>query len=444
MIIVSLLGLFLVILFGYLFVNILLNKAPLLEKIALGYIIGFGFFTYILFLINLYGLKFGLIESGLVLIILIFLTVFLNFIFNKDIKFKIKIADIVSSLSVFEIISLLFLLLLVSTLFIFNFYWPMRGTDAFILYDFRAISFVETGFMNDAIARGYFVPYPLLTSLSHTWLYLVGFTNPMILYSLFFLSFMILFYYSLNKILDSKASIVLTLVLFLFPDLYGQAQIAYTNLPYTIYIVMGSIYLYLGIKLKNNGYLLISLLLTAISGWTRNTEPFWVVNIILFLIYGLFDRKNMILSIFYAFIVNTSRQPWNNLYNSITSGHLEVKSLIQSNTAVLINGVSNFDSVNDLLYYLLYYAVRPYFVLYIILGLIILYKIITKSKDWWFIVLIFGYLGLLIISTYTFSLTFTEWKSIFSSLQRVLIFIPPLIIFGVGCYLSEFKAIIKK
>lgn len=447
MVILSILGFFAVILFGYLLVNLFIPKSSILERISLGYLMGFGLFTYVIFIASLYRVVFKLQTLSTILILLIGILLLINRFFKRKLSFSDKLKVNLHKkniefkrLSVLGKISLACILISILSIFIYNFYWPLRGTDAFALYDFRAKSFVATGSMDDAIARSNFVVYPLFTSLSHTWLYLTGFSNVMFFYALIYISFSILFFISLRKFVSVDNSLIITAVMMSFPDLYGQAQLAYTNLPYTVFLVLGSIYLYLGIRFKKNGYIWVSMILTMLSCWTRNIEPLWLINVIVMIVYGLFRKRNLLTALIYALVVNLFRLPWNNFYEENTDSVLNIKNQITGGGRAVAQGIVNGINVDEFLHYFYYYAIRPYVVLYFILFIILLYKIFSKNREWWLLLIFAGYISLLFLSTYVFILTFPSWKEIPMSFQRLVMFLIPLMIFIIA---TEFEKLTK-
>jgi len=447
MFIISLVGFITVVLFGYLLVNIFLTKESFLEKTFLGFIIGYGFFSYSLFLVSLCGIKFELFTSSLVLGFLIGLLLTINKILALTIFPDFDLKHLFNkwrrkfdNLSLLGKISFIWVVILVFSVVLYDLFWPLRGFDAFVMYDFRAKSFVATGSMDDAIKRGYFIAHPLMTSLSHTWLYLIGFTSPMFFYSLFYIAFVVLIYIAFRKLLDRNLSIILTAATFSLPDIYSQAQVAYTNLPYTTYLVLGSIYLYLGIKFKKNSLIIMSMLLTALSGWTRSVDPFWLVNVIVVLIYGVYKLKNLFIALIYAIAVYLFRLPWNRFYEANTKTVLNIQNQIQGATKTLIVGVSRQSNFDKIFSYFYLNVIEPYLVLYFLSFILIFFKIIQKSRDWWYFLIFFGNLSLLFLGAYVFSLSYSEWANIPSSFKRLALFLVPMIIFFTATFLGEFQS----
>lgn len=446
MVFVSIFGLISVVFLGYLAVNLFLEKESFVEKTALGFILGYGLFSFFLFLAALKGVQFRLLESSFILAISILVFLILNKIFKRQIcpnfYFKTVLSNLKSgfiSLPSPAKTALIWIIFIFLSIFIYDLYWPLRGFDAFVMYDFRAKIFAATGNMNDAIARGYFIAYPLMTSLSHTWLYLIGYGSPMFLYALFYISLIILFYFTLRKILNSKIAIILTAVFCSFPDFYSQAQVAYTNLPYFTYLVLGSIYLYLGIKSDKKGFLVISMILTALSGWTRTTEPFWLVNVIVILFYGLYKIRKLPMALGYSFFVYIFRIPWNKFYELNTKAVLNTSSQIQGSVVSLTKAVSEKVNFGPVLGYFYAYTVKPYVVLYVLLFALIILKIVRKSNNWWFTLILMGDFLLLFLGTCVFSLNFPEWINIPGSFKRMVIFLIPMIIYFVADCLGEYN-----
>ena len=85
MVFVSIFGLISVVFLGYLAVNLFLEKESFVEKTALGFILGYGLFSFFLFLAALKGVQFRLLESSFILAISILVFLILNKIFKRQI-----------------------------------------------------------------------------------------------------------------------------------------------------------------------------------------------------------------------------------------------------------------------------------------------------------------------------------------------------------------------
>jgi len=432
-------GLFLIFLFGYKLSKILLPDVEKSEQISLGYILGIGIFTFIWFLLNWAGIPYNL-ESGFALLLLFnFILLVVDRLLHKITKGK-SIIDLfyLKKLNTIEKFMIGVIVFLSVSALAQNIYWPIRYWDSLVLYDFRAKVFTQTGFMQEAITRGYFFGYPLLTSLAHTWVYLLGGTNPSFLYALLYIFLLVNIFSNLKKLnIGRMMTIFLTVLVAVSPRLFDHTQWAYTNLPYSIYIVLGSIYLYFGIKKKNLRSFIVSALLIGLSTWTRTTEPFWLSCVAMGIIFSIFIKK-WLWPFFYVAIVGSIMLPWRifesiyentnaNVLNQVVSTS---QGVIQNLQVSILKPTFNFFIIN---------VVQMYLVYFILLGATLLIKLFIKSKEWFFAILIIFDLALTFAGILMFVKYTPYWQEIPDSLSRMVMFIPVLITFLLAELLSEIK-----
>ncbi len=74
-----------------------------------------------------------------------------------------------------------------------------------------------------------------------------------------------------------------------------------------------------------------------------------------------------------------------------------------------------------------------------IIALLLLIKLITKSRNWIFAILILLNLMLVFGGTLTFVRTIPYWQEIPDSLTRMVMFIPPMVVFLMADIFSSFK-----
>lgn len=433
-------GFGLIFLFGYKLCRILLPNAEFLELLSLGFFIGSGLFTFLWFILNWFGIPYTLVSGLALLAFLILLDVcFEKFFLKRELKKKIffdfsyfKKLNLVDK-SLLVIIVFLCVSALVQTV-----YWPIRYWDSMVLYDFRAKVFTQTGFMQDAIARGYFFGYPLFTSLAHTWVYVIGGDNPSFLYGLFYLSFIVLFFFNIKKLnLKRILVLALTLSVAISPRLFDHTQWAYTNLPYSIYIILGSIYLYFGIKQKNFGSFIVSAILIGLSTWTRTAEPFWLSCIVMVVVASLFIRK-WLWPFVYTALVTLIMIPWRFFQASYNEGSTNVASQVVSTTSAVAQNLQ-LSILKPTFDFFMTNVIKMYLIYFVLLGIIILIKLIIKSRKWLFTFLIIVNLGLAFAGTLIFVKYQPYWQEIPDSLARMMMFIPSLVIFLFAVLLSEMK-----
>ena len=440
MIIIFLLGILLIFVFGYRLAEILLKKADFVEKISLSFLLGIGLFTLIWFMLNLIGVPYSLL-SGSILIISLNITVFCisRFILKHNNKTTIiKEFTYLKKLNLLEKICLSLIMFFCLSSLIQNIYWPVRTWDSIVMFDFRARLFAQSGFMHEAINRGYFFAYPLLTSLAHTWVYLLGINNPSFIYGFFYTFFILNFYVNLKKLKINRLFVLLlTLLLAVTPRLFDHTQWAYTNLPFAVYLTLGSIYLYFGIKNKDINSFIVSAILVGLSTWLRSTEPFWISSVIVVILFSIVLKK-YVWPVIYLFIFSSIMLPWRYFLQINKEGTVNVAKQVVDTTYSVLKDVQ-FLKLEQTFNFIKTNLIYMYLTFFILILLILVIKLIIKSKEWTFFILILLNLMIIFGGTLSFALYFKEWQDIPDSLARMVMFIPPMAIFFAGELLSELK-----
>lgn len=316
-------------------------KHNLVGRLGLSYLLGIGLFTLLMYGANFLNLKLTFINN-----VLLFLVVSLPLCFfqGKSLsKFRIELIDVKKGFhpTFIEKIILWASGFFVVSSFANTLYWPVYIWDALSLYDFRALVFAQTGFIKsalNALGGGFYFAYPLLTSLSHTIVYLTGGNNPQFLYSMFYLSLGLVFYGLLHEFISRNLSLVFTLVLLTVSRVFTQSIISYTNLPYMCYFSLGAIYFYIWSKSRTQGYLILSSLLIGLSSWTRSSEPFWMVILGLLILVSIFKKKfkDIVVFILLFFPIQLA---WENFQSSSWSKSSTVAEV--SSSLAAISGILN-------------------------------------------------------------------------------------------------------
>lgn len=421
---------------GYLYFNLFNKDYSFFDKLGLGYITSLGLITFIYFLLNEnFDVKFTLQNSFYIIFSTIFLIILLTKIFKIKIfenKFNFNYKFIFSNkVANIENISKFCLMLICILAFVSSIYWPTKDWDSIVLYDFRAKSFAITGDVEDAMSRGYFFGYPLLTSIAQAMVYLTGFRYVGIIHSLFYISFVFIIYSYFRDDLNTKKSLFFTLIMATFPSLYNHAQMTYTNLAYMVYYISGIILITKWIKYQKLHFLFNAGILIGLSTWTRSTEPFWLTLQILVIVSTLFYKK------WFAWILYTTnvlaiRFPWiwfEEMHLGYNRSHL-------TNSGSYLQMLFSSQALHNLIPVTLYFynnVIKENIYAYLILGiscfLVIKNKIIIKNFSLTFIILItLMNLALIYVGIFIFSLTYEDWINIGGSAQRMAMFIPVLIV----------------
>ena len=426
----NILGIIAIPIFGYLITNSIWQKKPVLENLAYGYLIGWPIFTIALFIAQLLGLRFGLWESSLLLLILICLTLIIRIILKIPLTIMQKSRN-KNNFTQLEYLLIILISFLLASSLLSGIYRVVSEWDALTLYDFRAKLFAQFGGMREAmLAQGsYFNSYPLHTSLVHMWYYLLGFLSPMTYYGGIFVSFVIAFYYSARRVSSRIISLLAALMLILSPHLFWHSQIAYTNLPYTISLVMGTILIIEWVKNDKISDLAVGALLTGVSVWIRHPEPFWMTNILIVLGASLYKRRFhpiiLYLTLFLPFeriwklfIANVNKTVAPQPLADISGGIITVANL--STIPILLSVVE----------FLVRNVFRPFIPVFIIYFCVIIWKLVRKDKFWLAELIILLNLGLLVSGTLLFAITQPYWQEIPGSLERIAIIFAPLILYS--------------
>lgn len=431
---------------GYLLVNLLLKNSHFLEKVFLGFLITSGLITFLWFALNLAGIPYT-IGSFLALawscVIVLFV---LNMALRRldPVKPNIKNTLLkIRSLPIWVKILLFCLLIILASVLMADLYWPVKDWDSLVLYDYRAKVFLNTGFMTDGVARGYFFNYPLLTSLIHTWVYLTGVNNPMFYYFLVYLSFLVVFYYSLRRFNSRELSLIGTFFLAVTPEIFQHSLMSYTNLIYTVYLVLAYIYLYIWYNNQKNGILLISSLLLTLSTWARSSEPFWLIPILTLAIISVL-RKKLVPIFAYIITFFPIQITWSTFQSRMQGAQYSTGQMMESSLVTLLTKFS-FARILEIAEYLYKNVFTTWGILGIAFILFFIYAIVKlkKSKVLMFSFLILLSFCALFVGTYIFSFSVETWKEIPDSARRMSMFFLPMFIYSIFLILGKSGALLK-
>lgn len=425
-----------------------------LERWALGYLLGIGLFTYGLFLANWIGIPVQRIPAVGILLLMLSASYLLAWWRNKKAMtsffqtmwqsrnawrgFKIKKQQRVHF---FLLFALFFVL---TAVFVIASYWPVSNWDSIVLYDFRARLYAESGFMNYSIAIAY-LGYPLLISLAHAWLYLFGLYYPGAIHSLFYCSFVALFYIFSRKKVAYFWALLWTIGLALSSPLIDNAFLTYTNLAYSVYLIVAIFYFLQWLETKRSASAIFGILALGLSTWTRSIEPFWLIPLGVFTVVSL-KRKKFLLLIALLSLFFLLRQPWQFYKHQVITKTLSERhmsyTLADDQAALEAKPLwqrVTLQKVIDSGKYYYQYIIAPdveYFILWILSLAIIVYpnkkrKILLKNDayEWLIFLFIISFLGSVFAGIYYFSINYSDWQNIGGSATRMSLFIFPLILY---------------
>lgn len=432
-------GVFLTWFFGYSLVSFFKIKKNIVLELSLSYLLGIGIQTLAMFYMAFANIKLDLFNVSMLMVGLTSILNILYFILNKKVMLFELCSNSVSWVrqffSTFKDQKTIHKLLVtgIVVLFVFVFvegiYWPVAGWDSIALYDFRARVFKESGYMWDAINRGYFFGYPLMTSMMNTWIYLLGFNFPRFMYSLIYICFAAVFY-SLLKVSTSRLnSLIFTFMLMISPQIFGHSYFDYTNMPYTAYFFISTAFLFLFTTNKKYSYLILSALFMGVATWIRSTDPFWTVNIVVLLVWCLFNKKILPL-VLYMIIFLPIQQSWN-IFLTQMSQAVSTQSIVTSSVSIMFNKFDVARLIQVVTFVL--NVVGPSLYLYFLLAIAALVINIKNVYKFGYLNLILlGNISLLFVGSYVFSFIWPGWSLIGESLGRMSFVFVPLFLYYAG------------
>lgn len=433
-------GLFLTFALGYLFIVLLDAKLGNYERLSLAAVIGLGLMTQLLFGLELLHIQYSTISilSSLLGIDLFLLLISFRKVIRLEGNFNEKLLRKWGrSLKEFPRIEKVFffgLLLLIMSAFIRALYWPVWYWDSLALYDYRARIFTAVG----GIAKSAVLSslpmhsYPPMTSLAHTFIYILGGggANPQLIYPFFYLALIATFYASLRKYCQRWASLLVTLSLASTPLFVEFSANAYTNLPYAFYFGMGTVYLYRFIKEGGWALLVLAGVLLGLSGWTRSpTEQFFAVDLLILTAVCFWKRKYFLAPIILTFLFVVLALPWRVYVADV----LRLAPVSAEVTNAMSSGLSQPLDLGKLLTVIVLLLGSIKTVSGTSLTLVILVSVFfpkSVRKNFLLFLIIFLNFAILAAGSYSFSISWEDWKdSIANSADRLSMIFPPIALY---------------
>ena len=449
-------------LFGWVLTRIFRIYLPFLERLALSYVFGLAGITILMFYLNLASIPFSVGSALLVPVLAILLlglrerskiSAFVKKPKKKLTKFKAKLFAQWQSLSFLERLTLMTIIFLILTALARALYWPVFYWDAICAYDARAQFFLQDGLMTKVAQKvsWQFHNYPPFTSLAHTFFYLLGAHNPKILYTLIYIAFLVTMYYSLRAHTSRLLSLALTLLLAANPFVLEHAAASYTNLAYTFFLGMGTIYLVRFLEKKELPLFWTGTFLFALSAWTRpSPEWFFFSALAVLVIFVVIERKHFWLPIVFTFVFLAIWLPWPFFLKfSIGQEHLRVAagsktlSIIEDMVFGTLQGRIDRETFFRMMKLLLSVTRRSLsYILYLFL-IAFFFNIFDKKmlrKTIYLLFFIAIYAGTVFLGVYSSLFTWHDWQNLVANaVNRFVMIFLPLLIYYIGLTFSGEK-----
>jgi len=269
------------------------------EKAALSYIIGLGAITLQMFLYSICSIKFSVWRVLVPWFFILPLSMFFYYRvkpFGKEAATKKK--------GTFERFLIGGIIFQVFYAFFKALIKPEDSFDAIGNFAFKArMFFVESRipyevFFNRTMDIQH-SDYPLFVPLSEAWVSMfMGSWNDLFvkaIFPMFLVALLIIFYYTLKRIIGPRWALISTFFLATIPHLLNYATIGYADFALIMFYAASFLYLFLWISYRReNKYLLLAALLSVLSLWAKNEGALLsLINISLLFLFAWLGRREM-------------------------------------------------------------------------------------------------------------------------------------------------------
>lgn len=402
----------------------LAKEKYLVGRFGLAYLLGCGLVTWVWFLFFRLGIPFT-IQSFLTATTVIYLlgTVLGRF-FPQPIRPK--------SLDIKSLPKPYFYLLMIAGVgllvhLMITSYDPITAWDSITMYDFRGRIIALNHDLTDIINSAYHLSYPLMISLFHASVYIMGGVNAQALHTLLIIAFLGVIFSHLSAWTNIKLATITTLLIMYSYDFFYLGSYAYTNVPYTIFLLTSIVYTISPNNQKTGqAELILAGLILGIAYWTRSAEPFWILALPLILWEGV-RRKIYLSALFSIGVFFLLRQSWVSYSSPLLSKLLPSSAESVFTHFTLDNLRYIFTIKSSLYWYLRLNVIDPYTKYWLLLLLNIIASVIIRKRRQLQLTLfgIFAF-SLAVGGTIIFSTFYTTWAEIGDSARRMMLFIVPL------------------
>lgn len=298
------------ILTGYVFLQSFASSLNIYIKVGLSFIIGIGMQTFLMFIFSLIGFPFSGLSALVASIVLVAGSAVWGMKKNKNFyKPQIAPSDKIQFTFAWFLLSGLIIYLLYAIVSK-ALYWPIAEYDSMTGYDLMGKMIAKEGTFKPSIfsypyQRSYDVArfiYPPLVASGFGYFYAFGADNAKIYIVCLFLGFVISFYGLLRNSLNDTFTLFFTLLAMITPEMFSHVSLGLTNLPNAIYTSLSFIAIFYYFQSRDNSYFIISLVLMALSMWSRSDSIVFVAGYGLLFLIDFFKSKQWLKPGIYLFV----------------------------------------------------------------------------------------------------------------------------------------------
>ncbi len=299
------LGIFIITYAGFLALNNISIKFSWCEKIGLAFPIGLGLQTIMMAIFNLLGIKLtaiNVIIIGLFLITLLSASLYPR---KKEIIIHCQ-KSFCCNIKRYNFVWLFFIIL-IAYLEYMNFakciYFPTFDRDSLAGFDtigyviaqehtLKNLSLFQSDYMPQIHNAGSYIVYAPMVQLSYAFVYTLGAQTSKLIPALMYLSFLIAFYGSMQRVINKTGAAVATFFMMITPEMIAFSSLSATNVIHAVSASLGIIYISIWSKSRQIKDLYLASLLLGLNIWTRTDGIVFILSALLIIAIDAIKRKN--------------------------------------------------------------------------------------------------------------------------------------------------------
>lgn len=289
------LGIIIILLIGFLAINILSAGFSWSEKIGLSFPVGLGMQTILMAIINLCGIRLtvtSVLTSALFLIIVLLIPVYLH---KDEYAAHYKNSFRFKSTGGYNLVWIFFIVLTVYLEYM-NFakcmYFPTFDRDSLAGFDtigyviaqehtLKGLSLFQSDYMPQIHHAGSYIVYAPMVQLSYAFVYILGAETSKLVPALTYLFFLIAFYACMKRVTTKTGAAIATFFMMITPEMLAFSTLSATNVIHAASASLGIIYISIWFKHRDRKDLYIGSLLLGLNIWTRTDGIVFILAVLL-------------------------------------------------------------------------------------------------------------------------------------------------------------------
>lgn len=299
------LGILILIAIGFIIVNAISVQFSWYEKIGLSFPVGIGVQTLIMAIINLFGIPLTIssifIADGIFILVLSFL------LYKKRNELVTFYKDSFRfTMSGYNLVWIFFIGLILYLEYM-NFakcmYFPTFDRDSLAGFDtigyviaqehtLKHLSLFQSDYMPQINNAGSYITYAPMLQLSYAYVYILGEETSKLVPALMYLSFLVVFYGCMQRVIGKTGAAVTTFFMMITPEMIGFSSLSATNVIHAVSASLGIIYISFWFRCREKKDLYMGSLLLGLNIWTRTDGVVFIGAALLAALIDMIKNKD--------------------------------------------------------------------------------------------------------------------------------------------------------